>query len=146
MDIKVVAHRPQHQSYHTNLLSTLHSMQKTTSYTDCSLISCDGTSVPVHLALLSISWPSLEQLLPHSDVRCNCQALHCVPGIAVSGDLETVQLFLQLVYTGRTGLVGVEEERKVKQLLQVLGLELDMERVTNEAEYNNNKLCECIIV
>ena len=115
-------------------------MQKTSSYTYCTLISTDGSPVPAHVPMLSLSWPRLNQLLPPSDGLCNCQC--CVPGIAIPGEAETVQAWLQLAYTGRSGLLGVEGKRKVKQLLQVLGIEWQLERVENDSECNNNKFSE----
>ena len=73
MNTKVVAEDDHHQPYITDLLNTILSMQKTSSYTDCILISSDGTPVPAHLPMLSLSWPRLEQLLPLSDGLYNCQ-------------------------------------------------------------------------
>eukprot|EP00092_Neocalanus_flemingeri_P026304 GFUD01028517.1.p1 GENE.GFUD01028517.1~~GFUD01028517.1.p1 ORF type:complete len:338 (+),score=74.42 GFUD01028517.1:59-1072(+) len=137
MDVQVLSSGDTPLSYLTSLLSTLQSMRQTSSYPDCYLTSCDGTPTPVHLALLSLAWPSVKHLLPHSDGHCSCQC--CVQVIAVTADLETVQMVLQLLYTGRTDVVGVVEEEKIKELLQVLGLEWDLEKVSSVEEVNNNE-------
>eukprot|EP00092_Neocalanus_flemingeri_P037504 GFUD01040838.1.p1 GENE.GFUD01040838.1~~GFUD01040838.1.p1 ORF type:complete len:875 (-),score=188.54 GFUD01040838.1:88-2712(-) len=136
MDVQVSSSGDTPLSYLTNLLSTLHSMRQTSSHPDCYLTSYDGTPTPVHLALLSLAWPSVKHLLPHSDGHCSCQC--CVQVIAVTADPETVQMVLQLLYTGRTDMVGVVEEEKIKELLQVLGLEWDLEKVESVQEVNNN--------
>ena len=58
--------------------------------------------------------------------------------IAIPGDFNTVQLLLQLVQTGKTELVGKLEERKVRELGQLLGMKgWELERFIKE-DVNNN--------
>ena len=119
--------------YIPTLLNTLHSMQQALSYTDCILVSSDGTMFPVHLAMLSQSWLSLADILPPRDLHCNCQC--CYPWISLAAETRTIEVFLQLAYTGRTEKIDVDEEMKLNQLMGVMGIKFVGERTENE---NNN--------
>ena len=124
--------------YLPTLLNTLHSMQQALSYTDCILVSSDGTMFPVHLAMLSQSWLSLADILPPSDIHCNCQC--CYPWISLASETRTIELFLQLAYTGRTELIDVDQEMKVNQLMDLVGIKFVGEQT--EIEKNNNNKTE----
>jgi len=123
------------ESYKKAMLYSLHQMQKNSLHTDCVLMPSDGTipGVPVHLAVLSLAWPGLHHLLPPSSPHCSCQC--CVPSIAVDADTETVQKMVELVYTGKTVLGGMEEGgEKVTKLLQTLGIDLLLEKVKSRGQ------------
>jgi len=129
------------ESYPADLLKTLLFLQKTSSCTDCILVSNEGTPVHAHLVILSLSWPALDKLLPPSAAHCDC--LCCVLRITVAAETKTIELLVELAYTGMTGLVGLNEEVKVKHLLQALGLEwvLEREEIMPE-ECNNNEMTD----
>ena len=147
MYIKVTARDHPPPSYVSNLLSSIHSTLPSSPYTDCSLLLPTGHTAQVHLALLSLAWPSVQTLLPPLLSHCSCPC--CLPVIATPADKSTVQLLLQLVYTGRTDFVGEKEERKVSELIQQLGMDgWDLERDRSEDVNNNysDELCRAAAI
>ena len=128
------------ESYKKAMLNSLYQMQKNSLHTDCVLMPSDGTiqGVPVHLAVLSLAWPGLHNLLPTNSSHCSCQC--CVPSIAIVADTETVQKMVELIYTGKTVLEGMKEgEAKVMKLLQSLGIHLLLEKVEEKGRTSSGK-------
>ena len=127
-------------TYLINLLSTLHSMQDVSLYTDCSIQHDDGhsTSTSVHLAILSRAWPDVKNLVSPSLSGCDCFCPCFAPVIILPGEMETVQLLLQLVYCGKADKVGVKEVMKVRDLLQQLEMYMNLEMVASEVVINNS--------
>jgi len=119
-------------SKRTAVLNTLYQMQKSSTFTDCILVPRTGSPIHVHLAVLALVWPDLHHLLPP---HCSCDC--CVPTITLCADAKTVQLMVEVAYTGETVIVGTVEEEyeKMVKLSQSLRLKWVLEKVETRKEF-----------
>jgi len=126
-------------SRRTAVLNTLYQMQKSSTYTDCTLVPCTGSPIHIHLAVLALAWPDLHHLLPPIPPHCSCDC--SVPTITLCADAWTVQLMVEVAYTGKAVLVGTGEEEyeKLGKLSQSLGLKWVLDKVESRKECKKPK-------
>jgi len=120
------------------MLKKLHEMQKSSTFTDCMLVPKEGIPVQAHLSVLALAWLDLPHLLPRNDSQCSCKC--CVPFIALNADSKTVQIMVELIYTGSAVFRGFDEEMKVVVLLKSLGLKWVLNKVQSGRDFNQPKV------